>query len=290
MGTDFSFDFRRTSPLGAAEAAPADADALIVWDLPDSKTIPTHELPDSLLVLVTGATIAYELAIWDATSSPAAWFVIGTGTLVDGVPTVIPFAYRGARIYLRRTNVTLADVVISVSHRQLGAAMSGLVLSPLAATAALQTAGNASLTSIDGKVATAAKQDTGNGSLASIDGKITACNTGAVTVSVLPATAATAANQSTEIGHLAKLTPPTKRAFATFTLASDPHDLTLTPTTGGFIVSITGEYKLRLTSDSDAEFTTPYLLAGVWYPGVIAKIWATGSPVGAKLTGYTANT
>lgn len=45
--------------------------------------------------------------------------------------------------------------------------------------------------------ATSAKQDTGNTSLAAIDGKITACNTGAVTVSssALPAGAATAAKQ-----------------------------------------------------------------------------------------------
>jgi len=69
------------------------------------------------------------------------------------------------------------------------------------ATAALQTAGNASLTSLDGKItvcntgsvtvsssvlptggSTAALQTTGNASLSSIDGKITACNTGNVTV------------------------------------------------------------------------------------------------------------
>lgn len=35
--------------------------------------------------------------------------------------------------------------------------------------------------------ATAARQDTGNTSLSSLDGKVTACNTGAVTVSALPA-------------------------------------------------------------------------------------------------------
>jgi hypothetical protein len=71
-----------------------------------------------------------------------------------------------------------------------------------AATSAAQTTGNSSLSSIDGKVtacntgavtvsssalpsgaATAANQSTGNASLSSIDGKVTACNTGAVTVS-----------------------------------------------------------------------------------------------------------
>lgn len=87
-----------------------------------------------------------------------------------------------------------------------------------AATSALQTTGNTSLSSIDGKItavntgavvvsssalpsgaATASLQSTGNTSLASIDGKITAVNTGAVVVSssVLPTNAATSALQTT---------------------------------------------------------------------------------------------
>lgn len=44
------------------------------------------------------------------------------------------------------------------------------------ASAANQVIGNASLSSIDGKVSTAAKQDTGNNSLSSIDGKFTTLN------------------------------------------------------------------------------------------------------------------
>lgn len=44
------------------------------------------------------------------------------------------------------------------------------------ASAANQVIGNASLSSIDGKVSTAAKQDTGNSSLSSIDGKFTTLN------------------------------------------------------------------------------------------------------------------
>lgn len=46
-------------------------------------------------------------------------------------------------------------------------------------------------------LATSAKQDTGNASLSSIDGKITACNTGAVTVSAVPA------NQSVNLNQIA---------------------------------------------------------------------------------------
>lgn len=55
--------------------------------------------------------------------------------------------------------------------------------------------------------ATSAKQDTGNTSLSSIDGKITACNTGAVTVSssALPTGAATSAKQDTGNTSLASI-------------------------------------------------------------------------------------
>ena len=265
MGTDFSFDFHRTSVLGLAEAAPADADDFMVWDLPDSLSLPTHELPDSLLLLSVGATINYEIGVWDVTAAPAAWRVVAVGTLTTGVQSVIPFAFRGARIYVRRTNVTGANTVISASHRQLGGAMSALALSPLAATAALQT--------------------TGNNSLNSIDGKVTACNTGAVTVaaSALPTGAATNAT-------LKEVLPVDKRAFVTTTLASDPHDLSATPTTGGFIVSVTGEYKLRLRDDIDADFINVYLVAGNHYAMVLSKIWMTGSPAGAKITGFVSQT
>jgi hypothetical protein len=50
--------------------------------------------------------------------------------------------------------------------------------------------------------ATGAKQDTANTSLSSIDGKITACNTGAVTISVIPTTGtqANASNGITTVG------------------------------------------------------------------------------------------
>lgn len=62
--------------------------------------------------------------------------------------------------------------------------------------------------------ATSAKQDTGNTSLASIDGKITACNTGAVTISAaLPAGANAigklAANSGVDIGDVDVTSVPT---------------------------------------------------------------------------------
>lgn len=105
-----------------------------------------------------------------------------------------------------------------------------------AATSALQTAGNSSLSSIDGKItttvngikvdgsavtqpisaaslplppgaSTAANQATGNASLASIDGKITVVNTGAVTItsSALPTGAATSALQTTGNSSLSSI-------------------------------------------------------------------------------------
>lgn len=95
-----------------------------------------------------------------------------------------------------------------------------------AATSALQTTGNASLSSIDGKItavntgavvvsssalptgaSTGAKQDTGNTSLSSIDGKITAVNTGAVVVSssALPTGASTSALQTTGNSSLSSI-------------------------------------------------------------------------------------
>jgi hypothetical protein len=82
--------------------------------------------------------------------------------------------------------------------------------------------------------------------------------------------------------------PVRARAFATLTLASNPHDLTSTPTTGGFMVDTTGVYKIRLIDDLDSRFITPYLVAGQHYPHVIGKVWATGSPAGANLTGFVA--
>ena len=94
------------------------------------------------------------------------------------------------------------------------------------ATDTLQTSGNASLSSIDGKItscdtgavvvsssalpsgaSTSANQLAGNSSLSSMDSKLTACDTGAVVVSssALPSGASTSANQSTSIGLVSSL-------------------------------------------------------------------------------------
>lgn len=104
--------------------------------------------------------------------------------------------------------------------------VSSLPLPAGAATSALQTSGNASLTSIDSKItavntgavvvsssalptgaSTSALQTTGNSSLSSIDGKITAVNTGAVVVasSALPTGASTSALQTTGNSSLSSI-------------------------------------------------------------------------------------
>jgi len=78
-----------------------------------------------------------------------------------------------------------------------------------------------------------------------------------------------------------------RRAAATTTLASDPHDLTAAPFSAGFTVDTDGVYKFTCVGDAVGDFVLPYLLKGIHYPYAISRIWATGSPAGAKVTGYT---
>lgn len=78
-----------------------------------------------------------------------------------------------------------------------------------------------------------------------------------------------------------------KRALVTTTLSEDPHDFSTTPFINGFMVNTDGEYKIELIDDIvDGNYITPYLLKGVYYPYQLAKVWATGSPSSAKITGY----
>jgi hypothetical protein len=80
--------------------------------------------------------------------------------------------------------------------------------------------------------------------------------------------------------------PVNKRAFVTTTIVADPTDLGA-DATGGFMVDISGNYKFRLAGDDDASFITAYLLAGYHYQSmVVRKFWITGSPAGAKVTGF----
>lgn len=87
--------------------------------------------------------------------------------------------------------------------------------------------------------------------------------------------------------QMEKLTPMRGRSAATLTLASDPH--TVTATTGGFMVDSAGTYKLALAGDSAANFITIYLVPGVHYWLEVGWVWATGSPAGAKFTGFLAS-
>ena len=118
------------------------------------------------------------------------------------------------------------SVKADITNTTLAVTASALPLPTGGATSALQTTGNASLSSIDGKVtacntgavvvsssalptggATSALQTSGNASLTSIDGKVTACNTGAVVVSssALPSGGATSALQTTGNTSLANI-------------------------------------------------------------------------------------
>lgn len=99
---------------------------------------------------------------------------------------------------------------------------------------------------------------------------------------------ATQTLQDTINSTLDELTCATKRAVATTTLSLDPHDFSATPFSAGFIVDTDGEYKIILIDNvADGYFVTPYLLKGVHYPLQLAKIYATGSPTSAKVTGFT---
>jgi hypothetical protein len=255
MSTDFSFDFHRTIAAGAAEAAPTTTDDNRVWDLQSIVELPSHEIPDSLLLLSVGATIDYEIGVWDVSDIPAVWRVVSTGTATNGTPVVVPFVFRGARIYIRKTNVTGADTVLFANQRQLGASVSASVLPALAATSTLQTSGNASLTSIDGK--------------------ITACNTGAVTVSTLPATAATTTNQTsgnntlTSMDTRLSMIQPATRAAAVVTSDTDPNNWT------SLFIGTGGSVKVDVVGGTTVTFAN--VPSGTWLYVQVTRVYAIGT-------------
>ena len=76
---------------------------------------------------VTGANMAYELAVWDTAEATPAYRVIETGTLTDGTPYTVHWPYGGAHFYLRSTGVTGADVKINAAPvAYAGAGSAGL--------------------------------------------------------------------------------------------------------------------------------------------------------------------
>lgn len=79
-------------------------------------------------------------------------------------------------------------------------------------TAAKQDTGNASLTSIDGKVSTAAKQDVGNTSLSSLDSKATARNASLTSIDGKVSTAANQVTLNTRVGDLTETAPASDTA------------------------------------------------------------------------------
>lgn len=107
MSNHFAFDLHRVLAAGAAEAAPADLDSTLVQTLPSN---PEH-LHDSLLLLAVGSTVNYELGVWDVTTG-GAWRVVASGRLLNGEASIVPFAYQGATVYLRRTSTTAAGLTL----------------------------------------------------------------------------------------------------------------------------------------------------------------------------------
>jgi hypothetical protein len=180
--------------------------------------------------------------------------------------------------------------------------VSGTVSLPTgASTSALQTSGNASLTSIDSKLtspltislptgaSTAAKQDTGNASLASIDGKIVAVNTGAVVVSssALPTGAATEATLSTLDGKV-----PSNLTVTSTRLLVDGSGVTQ-PVSGTVAATQTGTWTVQPGNTSN---TTAWKVDGsavtqpVSLASVPAPINSAGSIVNTSLSATTAST
>lgn len=119
----FAFDLRRVSPLGAAEAAPTTVSDMLAQRLPKREG-------DSLILLATGASVDYEIGVWDETTGQGTWRVVATGSLTAGSPTVIAYPYAGDEswFYLRRTNVTIADATILVKVANAGSSGSSDVI------------------------------------------------------------------------------------------------------------------------------------------------------------------
>ena len=112
-----------------------------------------------------GGTVDQGAANGDATKG---W----SARLTDGAAFIVPAKTSQLPAALGATNAA-GSVSVGIAIDQLSTL----------ATAAKQDTGNASLSSIDGKVATAANQTTANSSLLSIDTKLSAFSSGTSTVS-----------------------------------------------------------------------------------------------------------
>ena len=118
MAHDFSFDFYRIVEAGSAELVPLNPHSIICWHLKGWPNLPTHELPNSLILLSSGSDLNYEIGIWDVTTGIGNWIVVTTGTLTNSVPSVIPFPYRGARLYIRSTSTTTQSTILSLKQQE----------------------------------------------------------------------------------------------------------------------------------------------------------------------------
>jgi hypothetical protein len=271
-------------PTGAATAAKqlADNHQVTVSNFPATQSVSVASLP-----LPTG-------------SSTSALQTSGNSTLT-AIDTKL-----GATLSV---NVGLTDTQLRASAVPISVA--SLPLPSGAATSALQTTGNVSLTAIDSKlggtltvnvgltdtqlrasavpvtvsgVSTAANQTTGNSSLSSIDSKITAVDTGAVVVSssALPTDASTATLQSAGNVSVASIDTKTPALIAgrqPVTTKDYGYDVALGNISGSSTITLRGYNQATSTTNEPL-----WAQSGTSYPTVTAAQTLTISSSSANDT------
>jgi len=132
--SDLAFHYDRTAAAGAAEAAPTATTSDLVQQLLSAEQM-RGERTDALVLLCSAVAIDYELGVWDTATS--AFVVVATGSLVAGTPSVIPWPYQGAQMYLRHTNVIGAGSRIRAVQVRAPSAQLAATLAAVATEATL---------------------------------------------------------------------------------------------------------------------------------------------------------
>lgn len=117
----WTYQHNRQIALGAAEALPAEPTGAQVFDLRTGHDDQRGEIYDSLLMLATGADLAYSLYFWNRTND-GGWVLHSSDTLAAGVPATVVFPYEGAKICVLKTAITAANVELYVTPKQVGLA------------------------------------------------------------------------------------------------------------------------------------------------------------------------
>lgn len=147
----------------------------------------------------------------------------------------------------RASESTLSTLNGKVTVVNTGAVVvSSSALPSGAATSALQTAGNASLSSIDSDIDTALSTRASEATLSTLNGKVTAVNTGAVVIasSALPSGAATEATSVALSAKFGSVGQKTMAGSAPVVLASDQVSIPVTQSGTWSITNISGTVSL----------------------------------------------